>query len=201
MTWDSSIGEKIRRLRQALGETQASFAFRLGVEQPTVSRWEKGGVVDMKHQAQIAKLAGMSTAEFFQTKSEPRLVPIVGYVSGGESFVPSGDIEQAAEIEHVMLAIPAEDQIAVRVRGDSMRPVYRNGDVIIGSRRNRRNLAVIVGKDCIVKTADGEGYVKVVHRGTMPGRFTLRSYNPAYTDIENVELEWAAPITHIVRAG
>lgn len=157
--------------------------------------------VDMKHQAAIAKLAGMSVAEFFHTKAEPRLVPIVGYVSGGESFVPSNDIEEAADIEHVMLAIPEDDQIAVRVRGDSMRPVYRNGDVIIGSRRNRRSIAAFIGRDCIVKTTAGEGYVKVVHRGARSGRFVLRSYNPAYVDIEDVEIEWAAPITHIIRAG
>lgn len=197
---ESRIGKKIRQLREAIGDSQSAFADRLGVEQGSVSRWENGGNVKQQHQSAIAELANMSVAEFFHSDAVPRMVPIVGYVSGGESFVPSGDLEEAAEIEHIMLSIPEGEQIAVRVRGDSMRPVYRNGDVIVGSRRDRRNLAAIVGHDCIIKTASGEGYVKVVHRGTAKGRFTLRSYNPAYTDIENVELEWAAPITHIVRS-
>lgn len=41
--------------------------------------------------------------------------------------------------------------------------------------------------------------MKTVHRGTRKGVFRLRSYNPSYEDIEDVALEWAAPITHVIR--
>lgn len=35
-------GRRVRRLRRHLGETQASFADRLGTNQQTVSEWETG---------------------------------------------------------------------------------------------------------------------------------------------------------------
>ena len=38
----SLLPEDIRRVRRHLGETQAEFAQRLGVEQVTVARWETG---------------------------------------------------------------------------------------------------------------------------------------------------------------
>lgn len=194
--WDL-VGQKIRSLRKALGENQAEFGARFDVEQATVSRWEKGDPVQRKEP--LARLAGMSVAEFFHTTVELRLIPIVGYVSGGESFTPTDDHLPGGGIDHVMLTIDKNDQIAVRVRGDSMRPVYRNGDVIIGSRMLGADLAGVIGADCIVKTAAGEGYVKTVHRGSKRGMFRLRSYNPAYQDIEDVAIEWAAPITHVIR--
>lgn len=35
-------GEKIKRLRETLGLTQAAFALRLGVDRRSVVRWENG---------------------------------------------------------------------------------------------------------------------------------------------------------------
>jgi len=44
--------EQIRELRAQLGESQAAFAARLGVTQPTIWRWEKNGVpADVRTQA------------------------------------------------------------------------------------------------------------------------------------------------------
>lgn len=117
------VGKKIRSLRKALGESQAEFGARFDVEQASVSRWEKGVSVQRKYQEPLAELAGMTVAEFFHTTSEPRLIPIVGYVSGGESFTPTDDHEPGAGIDHVMLSFEQDQQVAVRVRGDSMRPV------------------------------------------------------------------------------
>lgn len=37
-----SLSEKIKTLRQARGWTQLALAEKLGVEQSTVSRWERG---------------------------------------------------------------------------------------------------------------------------------------------------------------
>jgi transcriptional regulator with XRE-family HTH domain len=195
--WDQ-VAKKIRALRGTA--SQVDFGFRLGVEQATVSRWEKGKPVDEKHRKPIADLAGVSVAEFFSSEETPRLIPIVGYVSGGEKFAPIEDGPPGVGIDNILVDIGDEDQVAVRVRGDSMRPVYRDGDVIIGSRIGRRDLDRAVGRDCIIKTANGDGYVKVVHKGAKRGLFRLRSYNPAYDDVADVELEWAAPIIWVRRS-
>jgi phage repressor protein C with HTH and peptisase S24 domain len=197
----TDVGRKIRALRNALRESQAEFGDRFGVEQATVSRWEKGlSPVQRKHQSAIAELAGMTVAEFFHSREAPRLIPIVGYVSGGESFTPTEDHEPGQGIDHITLSLGEEDQVAVRVRGDSMSPVYRDGDTLIGRRIGRRDLTRALGKDCIIKTAAGEGYVKRVLPGSKRHVFRLRSYNPLYDDIEDVALEWAAPIIWINRA-
>jgi len=194
--WDL-VGKKIRRLRESLDESQAEFGDRFGVEQGTVSRWEVGKPVQRKHHEAIAELAGMPVAEFFFTKAEPRLIPIVGYVSGGDSFIPVDDNPAGVGIDRILLNVGSEDQVAVRVRGDSMSPAYRDGDDIIGRRLPRQNIASAIGKDCIIKTTDGEGYVKILHKGKR-GRYRLVSYNLRYEPIE-VAIEWVAPVVWVRR--
>ena len=39
-------GDHIKKVRAALGESQAQFAKRFGVNQSTVDRWESAGVTD-----------------------------------------------------------------------------------------------------------------------------------------------------------
>ncbi|MFZ4807512.1 MAG: XRE family transcriptional regulator [Hyphomicrobiaceae bacterium] len=193
------VGAKIRRLRMALGESQALFGDRFSVEQPTVSRWEKGEEVQRKHRSQLAELAGLSVAEFFHSAEQPRVIPVVGYVAGGERFIPVVQGEAGNGFDHVTLSIDPDDNIAVRVRGDSMSPVYRDGEVIVGRRLEGSDVSRAVGLDCIAMTTGGEGYVKRILKGAAPGSYRLRSYNPSYEDIEDVALAWAAPIWMIMR--
>lgn len=196
----AEIGKKIRDLRRALGESQAMFGDRFGVEQATVSRWERGEPVQRRLEDKIATLAGMSVVEFFHSKDQPRLIPIVGEISAGESFSPIDDYLPGAQPDHITLSLGDQPQIALRVRGSSMSPVYRDGDVIIGAKLTGPAMARAVGRDCVVKTSAGEGYLKVLRRGASKGRYTLRSYNPAFDDLEDVALEWAAPVLWVRRA-
>jgi len=189
------VAEKIRRLRKLLGISQAEFGHRFGVEQATVSRWEKGEPVKRDLECAIAEAAGVSVAEFFHSAEAPRLIPVVGDVSAGESFTPAEDFEDNGD--YIRFSATNDDLIALRVRGNSMSPVYRDGDVIIGRRYTQSELQRAVGMDVIVRTTAGEGYVKRLLRSN--GRFRLRSYNAAYDDIEDVDLEWAAPIVWIKR--
>ena len=54
-----------------------------------------------------------------------------------------------------------------------------------------------LNRDCVVKTDQGEGFVKKLISGPDPSSFTLISYNaPA---IEGVRLLWAAPILWVKR--
>lgn len=194
------VAQRILELRNRLGEGQAEFGHRFGVEQPTVSRWESGASKPARSLEQpIADLAGMTVAEFFHSADAARSIPVVGYVSGGEAFVPIDDHEPGAGLDFVTPRLGDDSYIAVKVRGDSMSPVYRDGDLIIAARAGRRDMSKMIGRDCIVKTAAGEGYVKRVLAGTKKGTVRLRSYNPAYDDIEDVQIEWAAAIVWIGR--
>lgn len=125
-------------------------------------------------------------------------VRIVGAVSAGEGWAPIDDGDTFTE-----LAIGGGGEpIGLEVRGDSMRPVYRPGDVLIGSKIVQQSFTRLIGLDCIVMTKRGERYVKFLAKGSVRHRFNLRSYNvgAGYEDIENVELDWAAPIAWVKRA-
>lgn len=197
MTTD--VAKKISLLRRLLGESQSEFADRFGVEQPTVSRWEKGMPVARKYQKAIAATAGVSLAEFFHSGEQPRIVPVVGFVAAGEKFTPFDDFEQGDGVDQVQLTLGDGDVLAVSVRGDSMSPVYRDGDVIVAKRIGRREVDKAIGRDAIVRTRTGEGYVKRIMPGSKRGLYRLRSYNASYDDIEDVELDWAAPVEWIKR--
>jgi len=196
-----TLGQRIKRLRLRLGESQPEFGARFGVEQPTVSRWEKDSSFPVRslHEA-IAELAGMSVAQFFYPGHHPLNVPVVGYVSGSDSFTPIADADHGNGMDSLDLALEDGDFIAVRVRGDSMAPVYRDGDTIVARRLGRHDLPSATGKDCIVMTVDGHGYIKRLLAGPGKGVFRLRSYNAAYDDIE-ARVDWAAPIVIIKRAA
>ena len=127
-------GRKIKALRKALKENQDVFGERFKVEQATVSRWEKGSQVHMKYFDAIAELAGMTVAEFFHSSSQPRTIQITGYVGAGEKFTPIAD----GALDTITFDLEADEIIAVQVRGDSMSPAYRNGDILICSRIDRR---------------------------------------------------------------
>jgi transcriptional regulator with XRE-family HTH domain len=70
-----NIGERIRKLRESLGESQAEFGERFRVEQGTVSRWETGAsLVKRAFQEDMAKLAGTTVAAFFYQATERQII-------------------------------------------------------------------------------------------------------------------------------
>jgi phage repressor protein C with HTH and peptisase S24 domain len=191
------IGLKIKALREALGESQTAFAHRFGVEQASVSRWEREtSPVQRKFQKQMAEIANTSVAEFFHSDTAPRVVPIIGSVGAGEKFLPAST---TTALEHVDFDIKNDEIVGIRVRGDSMSPVYRDGEILICSRVNRQDLANALNKDCVLETAAGEGYIKILKPGSTPNLFNLRSYNPYFDDIVDVEIKWAAPVLWVYR--
>jgi phage repressor protein C with HTH and peptisase S24 domain len=124
-------------------------------------------------------------------------IPVVGRVAAGESFIPIDDNPLGAGYEEVDFSLDDADPIAIEVRGESMLPVYRPGDYLLCSRRRGIDIQQCLNRDCVLKTDQGEGYVKKLISGPDPSTFTLISYNaPA---IEGVRLLWAAPIIWVKR--
>ncbi|WP_395515686.1 S24 family peptidase [Pseudorhizobium flavum] len=81
---------------------------------------------------------------------------------------------------------------ALEVQGDSMVPLYRDGDVLIvepGAQVRR-------GDRVVVKTRDGEVMAKVLLRQT-PRSIELTSLNPDHPNrtFDMAEIEWVARIT------
>jgi len=146
----------------------------------------------------IAAAAGVSPGWLLHGDERFRIaVPLVGHASGGEGWTPFP--EPATARDTVQFELGDHDVIAIEVRGDSMAPVYRNRDRLFCQRRRAAFADNLIGQDCVLRTADGECYIKILQKGSHRGRFNLRSYNPVFKDVENVVLDWAAPISWIRR--
>lgn len=157
---------------------------------------EKGRTPSVENFVAISEALGVSPLYLIYGDKQPRItIPIVGIVSAGEGWISVDE----GQLEPVEFIIDHQDTIGIEVRGDSMSPVYRNGDFLIGDRHHGPYLDNLIGLDCVVMTAEGSGYVKILRRGGRLGRYNLKSYNPTFDDIENVQVAWAAPIRWIRR--
>ena len=124
-------------------------------------------------------------------------IPLVGFVSAGEGWTP---VDSATSPDDAIdFDLGAHDTIGIEVRGDSMSPVYRNGDFLICYRQFGPNADNCINLDCVVRTSDHRHFVKILKRGSRPGRFSLKSYNPLVDDIDDVALAWAAPVAWVKR--
>ncbi len=86
---------------------------------------------------------------------------------------------------------PNANAYALEVSGDSMLPLYRDGDVIIVSPTEQ----VRRGDRVVARTQDGEVMAKILHRQTA-NQVELHSINPEHEPrvIKTTELDWIARI-------
>jgi phage repressor protein C with HTH and peptisase S24 domain len=148
----------------------------------------------------LADVLGLPLTYFFTDEPTPwPTIRVVGYAAGGEEWQPVDDGDELPVVDFASLDLSNMDPIAIRVRGHSMSPVFRDGDDLVCERHRGQDLAQAVNRDCVVKTMDNRYFVKQILKGSLRNTFRLRSYNPAFDDLENVALEWAAPVIWIKR--
>lgn len=123
-------------LRKRRGFTQASLAEALGVEQPTVQRWEAGTrTPDIAQTIQLAEVLGVEPGELFGATSiiplGPRLY-VKGEVAGGvwrDAWEMDAD-EWEVFTGRADISAPVRDRFGLRVIGDSMDLVYPHGTIV-----------------------------------------------------------------------
>ena len=86
--------------------------------------------------------------------------------------------------------------VAVRVKGDSMYPAYRDNDILYYS-AHAPDEAGFLNKECVVALLDGRKFVKVVERGSASGTYNLASHNAP--TILDQQIECAAPVEWVKR--
>jgi phage repressor protein C with HTH and peptisase S24 domain len=122
-----------------------------------------------------------------------RPVPLLGLAQAGAGgFFDDGGFPAGQGWDEIPFPGLANDSAyALEVSGDSMLPLYRDGDVIIvsPSARIRR------GDRVVVRTTDGEVMAKVLKRKTQT-EIELASFNPAHTDrtVALSDVDWMARI-------
>lgn len=155
--------------------------------------------------AKVMEATGASLEEFMalvQNKlprhSESRIgsasaVPLIGFAQAGTG----GYFDDAGfPVGHgwEMIELPtqsAEGTYALQVQGDSMLPLYRNGDVLV----IEPGASVRRGDRVVVKTTGGEVMAKILVRQTSKA-VELMSLNPDHPDrtLPVDEVEWIARI-------
>src|SRR6266851_508282 len=120
-------------------------------------------------------------------------VPLLGLAQAGNGgyFDDSGFPAGKGWDEVALPSANDEHAYALEISGDSMRPAYRDGDVIVVS----PGTPIRRGDRVVVKTTGGEVMVKELKRRTAK-LLELQSVNPAHADrtLDANEVEWIARI-------
>ena len=196
-----------KRVRDELdrkGWSVVEFERRTGIDKGRLYKYVTGEVVQPRGDAFARMSQALGVNEWWLRTGEgarSSRLPLIGVLSAGEAWeaIPEG----GQEARYVDFELNG-DVFAIEVRGSSMSPAYRDGDVVICARRLKVDQrpfdpTSIRRRDCAVKTTAGHYYLKYVLPGRGDNTFTLRSYNPDNPDIENVSLEWIAPVAWVRR--
>jgi phage repressor protein C with HTH and peptisase S24 domain len=124
-----------------------------------------------------------------QSENDP-MVPVRSFVGAGDEIFP---LDGDGPIDWVPAPPGMEAAEATEVRGNSMRPLYHDGDLLFHSRRDTQ-FAEYEGEPVVVQISGGKRLVKILETGSRRGRYTLASVNPAFDPIEDQQLEWIGPI-------
>jgi phage repressor protein C with HTH and peptisase S24 domain len=120
-------------------------------------------------------------------------VPLLGFARAGTGgFFEDAGFPEGQGLDLIELPAQAgENSYALKVRGDSMLPLYRDGDVLIV----QPDASVRKGDRVVVRTGAGEVMAKVLERHTAKS-ISLLSLNPDHPnrDIPTAEVEWMARI-------
>jgi phage repressor protein C with HTH and peptisase S24 domain len=136
-------------------------------------------------------LAG-GTYEQAAVPDREMVVPLLGFAQAGAGgFFDSGGFPAGQGWDEVNFPTLSEGNYALEVSGDSMLPLYRDGDVIIvsPSEQPRR------GDRVVVRTSDGEVMAKILHRMTAK-TVELHSLNPDHPPrtVPADQIDWIARI-------
>jgi phage repressor protein C with HTH and peptisase S24 domain len=120
-------------------------------------------------------------------------VPLLGFAQAGSSgYFDDGGLPAGKGWDVVALpSVEDEHAYALEISGDSMKPAYRDGDVILVS----PGTPIRRGDRVVVKTRGGEVMVKELKRRTAK-TLELQSLNPAHADraLAAADVAWIARI-------
>ena len=149
--------------------------------------------------AKVLEATGASLDEFMSLISPrdvqytSRAIPLFGFAQAGAGgFFDDGGFPVGRGWDEVEFPDLGDSHVyALEVTGDSMKPLFRHGDVIICS----PTTAVRRGDRVVVKTNDGEVLVKELKRRTAKS-LELSSLNPEHADrtVPTSDVAWMARI-------
>lgn len=200
----AQIWAALDALGERYGLTPSGLARKAGLDPTTFNRskretpsgrqrWPSTESIAKVLQATGASLDDFLTLVSANSGATRRRRPLIGLGEAGAEglFDAAGFAVGRGWDEIDILADADEHAYALEISGDSMAPLYRDGDIVIVSPA----APVRRGDRVVVKTIAGEIMAKELKRQTARS-IELRSINPAYPDrvIPRDELSWMARI-------
>lgn len=187
---------RIQELREAKRWSQADLAEAIGTSPQQIGRLEAGKrKLTVDWMTALAQALGVGMTELLAP--DRGTVPLVGIVGAGAVIFSVDDHMKGGGLEEVERPVGASrSTVAVKVRGDSMKPAYRDGDVLYYDTQTNSDFDQLIGHDCIVRLADGRCLVKELRKNGVG--YWLHSYNA--DPIIGANIEWAAKIKWVLKA-
>lgn len=191
----------IRELRKQKGLSQSELAVLCSVHQTAVSQWEKGRTSpDSESLKTLASVLGVSVGHLIggEDIGGNVLIPVLGYVRAG---IPMEAVEDILDYEEISADMASRGEyFGLKIKGDSMYPLFQSGDTVIVRRQpdaESGEIAVVLvnGNDATVK--------KLIKKDTS---IVLVSENSAYEpmifskdEIENLPVTIVGKVVELRR--
>ncbi|WP_375411876.1 helix-turn-helix transcriptional regulator [uncultured Bradyrhizobium sp.] len=191
------------RLAERAGLSASGLAKKSGLDPTTFNKSKRITVEGRERWPSTESVAKALTATnvsfdtFVQlVENTPRTVqsvPLIGFAQAGSGgFFTDGGFPVGKGWDEVGLpSVNDEHAYALEISGDSMKPAYRDGDIIVVS----PGAQIRKGDRVVVKTKDGEVMVKELKRRSAKV-LELQSLNPNHVDrtLAAAEVDWIARI-------
>lgn len=204
MLTHSQIWNALDRLAAHAGLTPSGLAKKAGLDPTTFNKSKRitpEGRPRWPSTESVAKslAATGSSVELFMTllseTGKPPItnVPLIGFAqAGGGGYFDDGGFPVGKGWEEISFPqVTDEHAYALEISGDSMKPAYRDGDIIVVS----PGAPVRRGDRVVVKTRSGEVMVKELRRKNSKN-IELKSLNSEHRDrtLPMIEVLWIARI-------
>ncbi len=201
----AQVWSAIDTLAGRYGMTASGLARKAGLDATTFNK-SKRQTPDGRQRwpstesiAKVLEATGASLDEFMgflesrDRSGGRRTVPLIGLAQAGAGgFFDDGGFPTGGGWDEVAFPeVPDPNAYALEISGESMMPLYRDGDIVIIS----PNASVRRGDRVVLKTRDGEVLAKELKRRT-ENIIELKSLNPEHPDrmIPTDKVAWLARI-------
>lgn len=198
------VWKAVDRLAAAHDLSASGLARKSGLDPTTFNkskRTTRDGKLRWPSTESVAKILAATGADLHEfvayiestQQAAQRNVPLIGFAqAGAEGYFDDAGYPTGGGWDEISFpGSPDAHAFALEIAGDSMEPVFRDGDTVIVS----PEAGVRRGDRVVVKTTEGEIMAKVLKRKSAQ-RIELSSFNPAHKDREIAlpDVVWIARI-------
>lgn len=197
-------GERIKQRREQLGISQTELAECIGTSKQNLYKYENDIITNIPSDRVEALAKRLNTSPAYimgwnegDSLPSPAITedtvtfPVITSVAAhydGVSIDESAAGEKIEVPRAYLKGRKAEDFCAMRVRGDSMYPDFRNGDIVLVLKQSTMNHSGEIG---VISYGDDEMTIKRINYVDGEDWLELVPLNPAYPPkrIEGIDLE------------